>query len=214
MKTNDRLTVVSEAIVPPARGGRETRWVLVAAVCILVVCSAAIVTRTRDDSENRLKSWQLNAFSGLNGNEIGVFNALLTASIEIEDIHTQEGYWIDVNALEKLYIPPFARDAAWKKQGRIVWKQKIINAENRHIAMYMGTPANDDIGGTFLLLMLHDHEKKQGNVGSRPGHAPFEIWFNRERGPEFPRIITDQAFIGAGWKEVIALTGKDESTRM
>ncbi len=47
-----------------------------------------------------------------------------------------------------------------------------------------------------------------------PTHAPYEIWINDKKNQGFPNIITDQALIAAGWKEIVALTGEDEMKRM
>ncbi len=116
--------------------------------------------------------------------------------------------------LEEYLIPPFVKDAAWGKQGKIAWEMKIIPADDRHIAMYKGIPGNDDVGGAFLLLMLHEHKKRQGNVSTGSTHMPFEIWFHTTADQKFPDVITDQALISAGWREIVALTGEDEVSRI
>ncbi len=210
-----KTTTTWDTIITPAKGGTETRWLLIVAMCILIVCAIAISARTRDSKETELKSWQINAFEDLNAKEIGVFNSLLTASIEIEQTHDfEDGYWLEVNELEGLYVPPFVKDSAWKKQGQITWEKKILNAGKQHIAMYKGIPSNNDVRGTFLLLMLHDHRKKQGSASKNVPHAPFEIWFHKNTPQKFPETITDQALISSGWNQIIALTGEDEANRM
>lgn len=206
---------IRETIVAPARGSRETRWILLLSLMIVAICSFVIATRGKDSAAEQLESWQLNAFTELSSNEIGVFNALLTAAIEIEDSHDlEDGYWLEIKELEEMYIPPFVKDAAWQKQGKIQWDKKNYNSQDRHLAVYKGEPTTPDIAGTFLLLMLHDHKKKQGNASPGPVHAPFEIWYHPARDRNFPEIITDQAFIAAGWQEIVALTGEDEVSKM
>lgn len=204
-----------QTIVKPTKGGPETQWLLAIAFVTLAVCALTISMRTGSTTEKEIESWQINAFQTLNGSEIGVFNGLQTAAVEIDETHEMEGdYWITVNELQALYIPPFAQDAAWHKQGELAWTRKILEVEGRHIALYKGVPAKDQVRGVFLLLMLHDHRKKQGNVAACPTHAPFEIWFHDRLDQEFPEVITDQAIIASGWKEIVALTGEDEVIKM
>ncbi len=214
MATNKTIGSPLETIVTPAKGGTETRWLLIIACCILIVCAIAIFARTGSVDQITMESWQINAFKDLNAKEIGIFNSLLTASIEIEETHDFEGSWLEVNELAGMYIPPFVKDSAWEKQGKITWEKKILDADQRHIAMYRGIPSTPDIRGAFLLLMLHDHQKKQGNAAKVASHAPFEIWFHKNTRQKFPEIITDQALISAGWNEIVALTGEDEVNRM
>lgn len=203
-----------ETIVAPAKGSAETKWLLLVASIIISICAATISARTAHTVQNRTESWQLNAFTDFNSQETGVFNGLLNAAYEIGHTHDyQNGHWMEIRELEEFYIPPFVKDAAWKKQGNISWEQKVISVNNRHMALYKGVPANDTIGGSFLLLMLHEHKKKQGNAAKGPTHAPYEIWFHTNVDQKFPVIITDQALINAGWREVIALTGEDEVLR-
>ncbi len=216
MAAHDHVSAFAkETIVLPAKSGSETRWLLLITALIVTLCATAIYFRTGSNMEKTTETWQINAFSELNRQEIGVFNSLLTAALEIGATHDlDDGYWLNISELEEFLVPPFVKDAAWSKQGKIEWDLRIIPSENRHIAMYKGIPANDDVGGAFLLLMLHEHKKKQGNVPAGPTHAPFEIWFHEKAQQKFPDVITDQALISAGWREVVALTGEDEVTRM
>lgn len=202
-------------IVCPAKSSTETRWLLGITLFTLVICATAISMPHSGSKTKQVEAWQLNAFAELNGNEIGVFNGLQTAALEIAETHElEDDHWMDVAELEKLYIPPFVKDAAWHKQGEILWSMKKLNSDKRHIALYKGTPAKDIVRGDILLLMLHDHQKKQGNAASGPTHAPFEIWFHDKTNQKYPEIITDQALISSGWREAVALTGEDEVTRM
>lgn len=209
------LPEVHEHTVAPAGGGTETRWLLLFSLVTIACCILVIYLRADTKVEKQLESWQINSFEALNSDELAVFNGLQTAALEIDLIHEMEGgRWPGIAEMEELFIPPFVRSAAWKKQGEIIWTQKVIAAEERHIALYLGTPQKDNIRGVFLLLMLHDHRKKQGNVAVGPQHAPFEIWLHDKTVQQYPQTITDQALISAGWREIIALTGEDEVKRM
>ena len=150
------LKTVNERIVQPAKGGTETRWILAFAAFIILCSGTAIGVRTGGNQEKQVESWQINAFETLNGAETGVFTALQTAALEIDETHKYEQSWMDITELEDLYIAPFAKDTAWHKQGELVWTKTEVPVENRHIALYLGHPQTEAVAGSFLLLMLHD----------------------------------------------------------
>lgn len=201
--------------VQSCRASHESRWLALVVVCVLLVCSSAISLRTGQQVEKQITGWQINAFTELNGNETAVFSALETAALEINDTHDLEGgQWMGISQLEEMYIPPFVRDSSWQKQGKIIWSMKDLHSNSLDIATYMGTPGDDSIGGTFLLVLLHDHQPKQGQAGDEPKHPAYEIWFHKNRSQENPDIITDQALTSTGWREVVALTGQDEAVRI
>ncbi|PIE71344.1 MAG: hypothetical protein CSA22_03545 [Deltaproteobacteria bacterium] len=216
MSTNTPVsTLMHTEIVPPTRGGNETRWLFAIAAFTLIICGLTVNLRTRGTAEKHMESWQVNAFTGLSAQELGTFNALRTAAIEIDEVHDDEdSRWMGIAELAELYMPPFVQDAAWQNQGRLKWSLKIVPAQSRHIALYLGTPEAADKSGTFLLIMLHDHIKKQGNAPAVQAHAPSEIWLHKRANATFPEVVTDQALISAGWREVVALKGEDEIKRV
>jgi len=204
---------IREELVRPAGGSAETWWLASFAVLVVLVSALAIGTRGPVSRVAVLSTWQVNAFTGLNSSELGTFNALYTSAMEIDAVHEDgDGGWLDVPELEELFIPPFARDAAWRRQGKLHWKRNIPVSERMDIALYLGVPEDRDVSGAFLLVMLHDHAKKQGNASAE--HARFEVWHNTATKVKFPIAVTDQALIAAGWKEVVALKGEDEIRRV
>ena len=66
--------------------------------------------------------------------------------------------------------------------------------------------------GSFLLVMLHDHVKKEGNAGAA-AHVPYEIWLHASPVAETPSMVTDQSLINKGWREVVARKGESETLR-
>lgn len=156
---------IREEIVCPACGRSETRWLFGAAVLIFAVCASVVGIRTSTDTTKQIETWQIDAFNVLRPAELGTFNALRTAALEIEDVHDTEGErWMPITELQEYLVPPFVHDAAWRKSGKLTWEQNIVPAGNRHIALYRGQPQEAGVSGTFLLVMLHEHTKKQGNV--------------------------------------------------
>ncbi len=200
-------------VVKPSQSTRETKWLFLIVTIIVMICAAIISLRNHSYQAKTIEQWQIDGFKELTPVETAVFTSLQTAALEIGQTHELDGYWMNILELEMLYVPPFAKEAAWKKQGQIKWSMTDLKNGERHIAIYKGVPGNNDVGGVFLLLMLHDHKKKQGNVAAGPEHAPYEIWFNKKKDQKTPDIITDQALIAGGWREVVARTGEDEVMR-
>ncbi len=121
-----------ETLVNPAKGGTETLWLLMVTAVILIGCGTAIGMRMHTNYEKRIETWQIDAFAELEAGEISIFNALQAAAEEINATHILEGdYWVSVAELEELYVPPFAHDAAWHKQGKIQWAMKMVATDDR-----------------------------------------------------------------------------------
>ena len=183
--------------------------VLAVALMTVILCGIAIVLRNTTASAKAVTGWQVDAFKELRAEELATFNGLYTAAPEIELYHEEEGGWPTVDALASGYIPPFVQDAAWQRNGAFGWTCSVISTQNAHIALYVGHPQESAESGSFMLIMLHDHEKEEGNAGLG-AHAPYEIWLHPSPVAEIPTMITDQALINKGWREVVARRGEDE----
>ena len=199
-------------VVRPAGSGKETKLVLLTALLTVLVCGSAVAVRTVSTQVEPIPVWQIDAFSGLNAQELATFNTLHTAGPEIEMLHNDIGGWPSVTDLASEFIAPFMLDAAWGKNGRLEWTRSVISAEERHIAAYIGRPLDIDVSRSFLLVMLHDHVKREGNATGTV-HAPYEVWVHPDPAVNMPSMITDQALISAGWREVVARSGQDEMQR-
>lgn len=207
-----RRAMTCEVVVRPAGAGAETGWVLFAALLILLICGGVIVLRNTSATAKVMPDWRVDAFQELRAEELAIFNGLHTAAPEIEIVHAEEGGWPTVDQLAADYIPPFVQDAAWERNGAMGWTRSIISTEDKHIALYVGHPADETVSGSFMLVMLHDHVKKEGNAGLAT-HAPYEIWMHASSAAEVPSMVTDQALISRGWREVLARRGEDETRR-
>lgn len=201
-----------EVVVRPAGSGLETRLVLAVALLTILICGGAIVLRNTAATAKEVPAWQVDAFKTLRAEELAVFNGLQTAALEIDMYHEDEAGWPTVDELAADYISPFVRDAAWEQNGKIAWTRNIISTQDKHIALYVGHPANTERSGSFMLLMLHDHMKKEGNAGG-VAHAPYEVWIHASPVAEIPTMITDQSLISKGWREVVARKGEQETRR-
>ena len=199
-------------VVKPSGSGKETRLVLLVALLTVLVCGSAVAVRTVSTGVEPVPVWQIDAFSALNAQELATFNALHAAGPEIDMLHYDIGGWPSVTDLASEFIAPFMMDAAWGKNGRLEWTRSVVSAEEKHIAVYIGRPLDADVSRSFLLVMLHDHVKREGNaVGAV--HAPYEVWVHPDPAVNMPNMVTDQALISAGWREVVARSGQDEMQR-
>lgn len=204
----------SQQLISPSGKGRETMYVLFAAILVAATCATLIFLNQKQSAVAGLESFQIRAFSDLNDKELAVFNGLYTAAVEINGIHDDEEEWLSVKQLEEELLPPFTKDASWKKNGKYTWDRTLRPAGSMDIALYTGHPEKGNKMGSFILLFLHDHAKKQGNARTAPTHAPYEIWYHPAPDKTAPQVATDQGFISAGWKEVIAYSGEDEVKRV
>jgi len=200
-------------LVSPSGKGRETAFVLLAAVLVSIACATLMFLNQHKSQAAELASFQVRAFSALNEKELSVFNGLYTAAIEINEIHKEEEEWLSVVQLEEELLPPFTKDTAWKKNGSYNWSCELRPAGSVDIALYSGHPDKDTPAGSFILLFVHDH-KMHSSTNKAPAHAPYEIWYHPSSLKQAPQAATDQGFISAGWKEVIAYSGADEVKRI
>lgn len=194
--------------------GKETIYVFLAAILVTITCATLIFINQKAPEMTKLESFQIRAFSDLNEKELAIFNGLYTAAVEMNEIHDEEEQWLTVKQLEDDLIPPFTKDASWKKNGKFIWDRSLRPAGSMDIALYNGHPQKTAAAGSFILLFLHDHKKKQGSARTEPTHAPYEIWYHASADKSPPQVATDQGFISAGWKEIIAYSGEDEVKRI
>lgn len=210
MQINNTNSTTSNAVtVSPAGSSLETRLVLLFAAITLFVCAGIIKLRQHADETKQPLAYQISAFEDLRPSELATFNALISAVPDIEAYHNDEQHWPSIDELRDDYIPPFVQDVAWKKAGRLAWRRNILNADENHIALYQGRPANKNTSGSFLLVMLHGHKKAKASA-SGPVHAPYEVWLHPSPNVELPEMMGDQALINMGWREIVARRGEDE----
>lgn len=207
-----RMVPGAEIIVRSANSRSETKLVLLVAILTIVLCGSVIAQRRTVTGVVEMPAWQVNAFQDLRATELATFNALNSASPEIEAFHDEDRHWPTIVELRGDYIPPFVQDAAWQKNGRLRWRRSILSVGKKHIALYFGKPERQGVSGSFLLVMLHDHVKKNVNVGGAT-HAPYEVWLHSSAKVLMPKMMTDQALISVGWREVVARKGEDEVRR-
>ncbi len=205
---------MEQQIVKPVSTRSEVICLAVTIAVVVMISGGVIAGRIRPNDEKILKSHQLSAFRDLNSLEQGTFNDLYAAAMEINELHgTGDEEWPSLATLEGEYMPPFVKDRAWEQRGRLAWEHRVPWSGSRHVALYLGVPRDAGSFGCFLLIMLHDHAVK------RPGsetveRPPYEIWRHDDLDVALPEIVTDQALMARGWKEVVAYKGEEEVKRL
>lgn len=199
-------------VVRPSGTSRETWLVMLVAALTVAICGAVVALRNPMETVTAEPEWRLNAFAELQGGELAVFNALHTAAPELIMAHEEEGNWPEIEALARDFLPPFVRDAAWRRNGQYHWERSIIRTADKHIACYLGRSFDNAARRTFLLVLLHTHGTKDGNAGGM-NHAPYEVWVHDATSVGMPAVVSDQTLIGKGWREVIARSGESELIR-
>lgn len=201
-------------IVKPTSKKEELVSVLIATAVILIFAFISIVSRTERVGRQRLKSYQVNAFSELETKEQFIFTSLYGAGFEIESYHiTNQEAWPAVNILEKDAVSPFVKDRVWNENGRMNWTQKTAGDERIHQIAYMGVSSNYQIKGTFLLVLDHLHDFGGTYLKSSNKSEPFRIWYIKEMQRRFPNDFSAGFLIKEGWKEVVPYKGKDEAKK-
>ncbi len=262
-------------VIAPATARRETLYVAVSCVAIVVLAGFIIGVRGTVEASQELAEYQVSAYSGLNPTEQGVYNDLLAASLDIDLYHADTLHWPSVLQLQGQYISPFVRDLSWQQRGKLDWQMDVPDLEQQHTVAYYALSQSPDSSGSFLLWMTHKHNmsgpgadaflsqrgKKPGNTSApgpgnmatrpdpltannlggdlgipglpSPGAAllppgaaqgqpnmgmafkpQVRIWYHPGASPAAPDIYLDEQLIKAGWREVIARTGTDETQRL
>ncbi|MBI9093095.1 MAG: hypothetical protein JEZ12_28115 [Desulfobacterium sp.] len=205
---------MEQQIVKPLSTRSEVICLAMMVVVVVMISGGVIAGRIRPNDEKVLKPHQLSAFRDLNSLEQGTFNDLYAAAMEINELHgTGDEEWPSLATLEDECMPPFVKDRVWKKRGRLAWEHRVPWSGTRHVALYLGVPRDAGSFGCFFLVMIHDH------AGKRPGtetveHPPCEIWHHDDVNVAFPEIVTDEALMVKGWKEVVAYKGEEEVQRL
>lgn len=206
---------MEQVIIKPASKKEELIFVASATVVILLFAMISISLKKDNGSTQKLKSYQINAFSDLNTNEQFIFTSLYAAGYEIESSHMSNGEaWPSVYILEDDGVSPFVKDRVWQDNGKIYWSQKMLGEELFHRIAYLGRPGNFDVEGRFLLVLDHIHDFGGTYIKSTQDTEPFRIWYTKKLTGGFPNDYSVGYLIKDGWKQVVPYKGKDEAKKL
>jgi len=204
-------------IIQPKRQRFEILFMLISIVVILAVTSGLIaISKIKKDENVKLKSYQIDAFLNLEGNDQGIFTDLHAAVREIEALHIEYGErWPTVSELSTIEkVSPFVEDMVWKSRGQHKWTLFTHDQGNVHRAIYVGKSFDANAAGNFLILSEHFHTIDGSYYKGVNKDFPFSIWYNKNWEIPNSSNISDGTLIPLGWKEIIARTGYDELKRL
>ncbi len=210
--------------IPPRRQIGEIKFLLIASVSILIFAVAAVKIRANmGTGQQRLKSFQISGTSDLSGANQGIFLDLYKAVIQINHFHNMNyEAWPTVSELEKGfvgfngftefddYIAPFPKDMMWESRGRLTWQEQPTGNADSSLTLhaYVGRTSSRSVAGSFLILFEHYHSA-DGTYYLTAGKEAHTIWF-REDAFSVPGEINEGTLIQNGWKQVVALTGRNQ----
>jgi hypothetical protein len=208
---------VETVIIQPKRQKFEILFMLISIVAIVGVASGLIaISKIQKEESVKLKSYQIDAFLDLEGNDQGIFTDLHAAVRVIEALHIEYGErWPTVSELsvtEKL--SPFVEDLVWKERGKHKWTLFNQDQGNVHRAIYVGKSFDENAAGNFLILSEHFHTIDGSYYKGVNKEFPFSIWYSKKWELPNSSNISDGTLIPSGWKEIIARTGYDELKRL
>lgn len=175
--------------VRPAGAERETLFVALLCLAILLAAGTVVGLRTRAPEVAAVAEWQIDARDGLTTAEQGINADLRVAAGDIA--FTLEGGTTPTpEDLADEALPPFARDAATAGRGGHLWS--LVPVEDG-FAGWLGRTAAGDVAGSLLLRIATKHEADGGA----------SVWLNRSPDAAFAGL-SNEALIAAGWKEIVS----------
>lgn len=206
---------MEQVIIRPSSKKDELIFLLTTTAIIIILALVSIALRRDDTVNQKLKSYQINAFSDLETKEQLLFTSLYSAGYEIESYHMNNGEaWPSVYILEEQGVSPFVKDMVWRENGKVIWNQKMLGEELFHRIAYLGRSGNYDLKGRFLLVLEHLHDYGGTYIKSTQNTEPFRIWYTTKQTGGFPADYSVGFLIKNEWKEVVPYKGKDEAKKL
>jgi hypothetical protein len=201
-------------IVKPLRQRGEIVFVFLSTLAILVCAGLLIMARSTAQQQQKLKAYQISAFSALPSAAQGVFMDLYTGGFDIEMYHRQNSEsWPDIATLEANLIPPFDTSIVWRQRGRITWSLSIMDKGTIHRAAYVGATSDIAVCGSFILYLEHYHTADGAYFSGINKKTPFNIWY-KNTASIVPENFSEGSLIAGGWREAVPYRGTDELKKL
>ncbi len=186
-------------VVRPAGAERETLFVALLCVAILLAASAVVALRATSSQTTAVAPWQIDARGALTAAEQGINADLRVAA---DDIHASlvGGKIPTSEELAGEALPPFAVDATTKTRGGHVWS--IVPARDEFVA-WLGRSSSLQVAGSFLLRVATHKAADHDDAHAHAAHTSPTIWLNRSATAVVDRL-SNEALIAAGWKEIVS----------
>ncbi len=203
---------------------RETLWVVLLSIAIIIIASIVIGLRQSDETVVEQASHQIDARTDLLPAEQGLFADL---KIVAEEIPYFSEY--DITTFQQEGLVPFVEDSSWRARGQHQWQfsdQQIGLAYHgvtqdpkvaRSLLMVVGElPTEMDMlimqqvqanGQQHSLDDGHNHgHEDDHDYGADAGTVPSQIWIAvnppASTATTLPVPFTQEKLIADGWKQV------------
>jgi hypothetical protein len=201
-------------IIKPARQRGEILFVSLSILLIALFAGALIMARSKAGAAQKLKNYQISAFSALPNVAQGIFMDLYTGGFDIEMYHRQNAEsWPEISTLEANLIPPFEKSIVWQQRGRLRWSLSVLDKGTIHRAAYVGMTSDTAVCGSFILYLEHYHTADGAYFSGINRKTPFNIWY-KSNGTVMPNDFSEGALISLGWREAIPYRGTDELNKL
>jgi hypothetical protein len=178
--------------VRPAGAERETLFVALLCLAIVLAAGTIVGLRTRAPDIVAITDWQIDARDELTAAEQGL-NADLKVAADDIAFALKGGTVPTPEDLADEALPPFARDAATAGRGGHVWS--LLPARDG-FAGWLGKTASTEIAGSLLLRIAIEKEHAHVDGGA-------SVWLNRSTKADADGL-SNAALIAAGWKEIVS----------
>lgn len=184
----------TSVIVRPAGAERETLFVALICLAIVLAAGTLVGLRTRTPDLVAIAEWQIDARGGLTAAEQGL-NADLRAAADDIAAGLDGGATPTPEDLAEEALPPFVRDATTAARGGHVWSV-VPSADG--FAGWLGSTASTDIAGSLFLRM----------AAKTDGHAhgaaeAVSVWLHPSAEAAVGGL-SNEALIASGWKEIVS----------
>lgn len=193
------LASVREERVRPKCTTAETRGVTLVALAMIAVWGAAVGMRRPTAEPMVREAYQRSAFAELQGVELGLFNDLQAAAVEIRAIQAETGQWPEPSMLAGEAIAPFVEDAAWVARGRLQWEKR--DAHQADHAVYWGRGSGTPVvvkGVTAAPTPDALHEWALVFTGPQ-----VSLWRRTPGGDDPPPAALPRVLVLEGWEQWI-----------
>ena len=224
--------------VRSAAGRAETLGLL---CCLLLVGTALagfIASRPSQPRSPQVLSWQLSSFDSLRAVDQAIHSALLPAAEEITIANNDTGSWITMDEAQASLLPPFYRDAFWKKNGEVQWQLILPGTHEAHRVGH--DEASDHAAPQAperATNAVSEGTLGQGATvyygvdGQAPGQSAYllvighahagvmwtnqaTIWMHPDPHAPYPGVVRPEGLVGKGWRQVVPYNGASEIERV
>jgi hypothetical protein len=184
----------SRVVVRPAGAERETLFVALLCLAIVLAAGTVVGLRTRAPHVAAAAEWQIDARDGLTAAEQGL-NADLKVAAEDIAFALEGGAAPSPQDLADDGLPPFTADATSAGRGGHAWS--LVPADDG-FAGWLGTTSSTGVAGSLLLRLTIMED----------GHAhaadeAVSVWLNRSKDAAVSGL-SNAALVASGWKEIVS----------